>query len=89
MPSVPLSIYRIIKALSIEALACHDALSGAFARLLLRTVPAPLPSLSNRDGAWEYYLRLWRPGEVQGRRLDRKTMQWRGRDRHELLPRVA
>lgn len=46
-----------------EALAWHDHLSAAFARLLLFTDAAPLPALGDVDGAWEYYLRNWRPGK--------------------------
>lgn len=39
-----------------------DLLACAFARLLLWTDAAPLPVLGDREGAWQYYLRNWRPG---------------------------
>lgn len=38
----------------------HDGLAVAFARLLLWSDSAPLPT--DEDGAWDYYLRNWRPG---------------------------
>lgn len=40
-----------------------DVLAAAVARLLLWTDPDPLPALDDADGAWAYYLRLWRPGK--------------------------
>jgi hypothetical protein len=46
-----------------EALAWHDGLAYACARLLLYTDLAVLPALGDVDGASEYYRRLWRPGK--------------------------
>ena len=46
-----------------EALAWHDHLSAAFARLLLWTDPRPLPAVGDEDGAWDMYLDNWRPGK--------------------------
>lgn len=46
-----------------EALAEDDLLACAFARLLLWTDPALLPGLDTPATAWNYYLRLWRPGK--------------------------
>lgn len=46
-----------------EALEHDDVLAAAFARLLLWTDPAPLPKLGDEGGAWDYYLRNWRPGK--------------------------
>jgi hypothetical protein len=46
-----------------EALAYCDALACAFARLLLWTDPKPLPGVDEVDGAWQTYLRNWRPGK--------------------------
>lgn len=46
-----------------EALATDDALACVFARLLLLTDPAPLPRLGDAAGAWDYYVRNWRPGK--------------------------
>jgi hypothetical protein len=40
-----------------------DALAAGFARLLLYTEPAPLPSPLAVEEAWLYYLRCWRPGK--------------------------
>jgi hypothetical protein len=51
------------QSLIFEAMAWNDRLALAMARLLLWTDPAPLPSIGNRDAAWAYYLRLWRPGK--------------------------
>lgn len=45
-----------------EAMAWHDMLACAMARLLLWSDPAPLPLRGDIDGAWEYYRRTWRPG---------------------------
>jgi len=45
------------------ALEFDDVLAAAFARLLLWTDRAPLPALGDQAGAWEYYLRTWRPGK--------------------------
>jgi hypothetical protein len=42
-----------------------DELAAAFARLLLLTDPWPLPDPTpqNEETAWQYYLRVWRPGK--------------------------
>lgn len=40
-----------------------DILAAVFARLLLWTDPQPLPSLGDPNGAWQLYLRVWRPGK--------------------------
>lgn len=45
-----------------EALKDSPALASVFARLLLYTDPRPLPELHDVDGAWDYYVRNWRPG---------------------------
>jgi hypothetical protein len=45
------------------AFLTDDVLACAFARLLLWTDAAPLPVLGDREGAWEYYQRNWRPGK--------------------------
>lgn len=46
-----------------NALPGDDVLAAAAARLLLWTDPSPLPAPSDRDGAWDLYLRVWRPGK--------------------------
>jgi len=45
-----------------EAVAWNGFLATAMARLLLYTDAAPLPKVGNVQGAWDYYLRNWRPG---------------------------
>ena len=46
-----------------EQLEHDDVLAAIVARLLLWTDPAPLPAVNDADGAWDYYLRCWRPGK--------------------------
>lgn len=45
------------------ALEFDDVLAVGFARLLLLTDPEPLPQVGDADGAWDLYLRAWRPGK--------------------------
>jgi|JI10StandDraft_1071094.scaffolds.fasta_scaffold227039_5 hypothetical protein len=45
-----------------EAMVWNDTLSCAMARLLLWIDPKPLPAVGDKEGAWQYYLRCWRPG---------------------------
>lgn len=45
-----------------EACAWNDMLACVMARLLLWIHPAPLPVLGDKEAAWQYYLRQWRPG---------------------------
>lgn len=45
------------------AIEHDDVLAAALARLLLFTDPARLPALGDADGAWQLYLRTWRPGK--------------------------
>lgn len=40
-----------------------DVLAAGLARLLLWTDPHKLPAVNDVDGAWELYLRTWRPGK--------------------------
>jgi hypothetical protein len=44
-----------------RALEGSDLLSVSFARLLIFTDPAPVPSAD--VAAWDYYARVWRPGK--------------------------
>lgn len=46
----------------------NDVLAAIFARLLLWTDPRPIPT--DKDEAWEYYLRNWRPGKPHPERWD-------------------
>jgi len=45
------------------AITYNDALACVFARLLLWTVPRPLPRIGEFDTAWDYYIEAWRPGK--------------------------
>ena len=45
-----------------EAIEHDDVLAAGLARLLLYTDPARLPGLGDKEGAWQLYLRTWRPG---------------------------
>lgn len=47
-----------------SAIEFNDILAVAFSRLLLWTVPDPLPHRGQPDVAWEQYLFAWRPGAV-------------------------
>lgn len=45
------------------AIEHNDILACVFARLLLWTVPGPLPGQSEPDVAWDQYTWAWRPGK--------------------------
>ena len=45
-----------------EEIEHDDVLAAGLARLLLFTDPARLPGLGDEEGAWQLYLRTWRPG---------------------------
>jgi len=53
-PASPSAVYA--------ALEHDDVLAAVFARLLLWTDPKPLPAVGDAAGAWDLYLRTWRPG---------------------------
>lgn len=46
-----------------DAIENDDVLAAALARLLLWTDPKPLPAINDAEGAWQLYLRTWRPGK--------------------------
>lgn len=46
-----------------EQLEHDQVLAAAFARLLLWTDPRSLPKLGDEQGAWDLYMRVWRPGK--------------------------
>lgn len=46
-----------------NAIETDDVLAAAAARLLLFTDPKRLPALGDEKGAWNLYLRVWRPGK--------------------------
>lgn len=45
-----------------NAIEHNDILAAAFARLLLWTLPQPLPAQNAPAVAWAQYLQVWRPG---------------------------
>ena len=45
-----------------DAIEHDDVLAAGLARLLLFTDPGRLPKLGDVEGAWQLYLRTWRPG---------------------------
>lgn len=45
-----------------RAIENDDILACCMARLLLWADSRPLPALDDTDGAWETYIRCWRPG---------------------------
>lgn len=46
-----------------QRLEHDDVLAAAFARLLLWSDPRPLPAIGEVAGAWDLYIRTWRPGK--------------------------
>lgn len=62
---------KVCEALGVEATMdavyialqdTNDTLDAAFARLLLWTDASALPAIGDVTGAWQLYLRTWRPG---------------------------
>lgn len=45
------------------AIADNDILACVWARLLLWTLPQPLPALGQEADAWHQYIAAWRPGK--------------------------
>lgn len=45
-----------------DALDKDDFMACAMARLLYWDDPNPMPKVGDLNGAWQYYLRIWRPG---------------------------
>lgn len=59
------------------AIEHHDVLAAGFARLLLWTLPGPLPTRTQRDTGWAQYLAAWRPGKPHERRWPQSwTVAW-------------
>lgn len=46
-----------------NAIETDDVLAAAAARLLLFTDPKKLPEVGDEKGAWNLYVRTWRPGK--------------------------
>lgn len=81
--------YRICRLRGIEpvaaavhpALEADDVLAAVFARLLMWTDAFRLPALGDEDGAWQMYLRTWRPGaHSRGTQAERTALRrkWAG-----------
>jgi hypothetical protein len=45
-----------------DAIEHDDVLAAGLARLLLWSDPGRLPAVGDEQGAWNLYLRTWRPG---------------------------
>lgn len=48
---------------SYEAIVHNDILAGSYARLNLWWSSAPMPAITDVDGAWTYYVTCWNPGK--------------------------
>ena len=46
-----------------QTIATDDITACVVARLMYWTDPHPLPKFNDEEGAWQYYLRNWRPGK--------------------------
>lgn len=62
VPPVPGSVHA--------ALEYQDVLCAGFARLLLWTLPEPLPRHTHPQRGWEQYMDAWRPGKPRRERWD-------------------
>lgn len=54
-----------------NALEKNDILGAIFIRLNLYRDPMPLPAIGNEAGAWEFYRRVWAPGQPHPARWPR------------------
>ncbi len=57
-----------------DAIRHNDVLAGAFARLLLWTLPDALPAKDDAGTGWRLYMSAWRPGKP---RPERWPESWR------------
>jgi hypothetical protein len=53
-----------------NAIETNDILAAAAARLLLFTDPKKLPATGDAAGAWNLYIRTWRPGKPHRKTWD-------------------
>jgi hypothetical protein len=53
-----------------NAIETDDVLAAAAARLLLFTDPKRLPEVGDVNGAWNLYIRTWRPGKPHRKTWD-------------------
>lgn len=64
-----------------QAIESNDVLAACFARLLLWTDSKPLPAVGDAAGAFDCYLRTWRPGaftrgtDAQQQALEQKFLR--------------
>lgn len=59
-----------------DAIEKDDILAAGLARLLLYSDPLSLPALDDVKGAWQLYLRTWRPGAyTRGDEAQRETLR--------------
>lgn len=59
-----------------DRLEFDDVLAAAIARLLLWTDPKALPALNDAEGAFDLYIRTWRPGAYsRGNEVERSYLR--------------
>lgn len=56
-----------------NAVENDDVLAAGLARLLLLSDPKPLPVVGDAEGAWQTYLRTWRPGAFANGNVRQRT----------------
>lgn len=70
-----------------QRLEVDDVLAAAFARLLLWADPGKLPAVSDQYGAWDCYVRAWRPGKPHEKRwFDNHAQAVLHANRHRDVP---
>lgn len=73
-----------------RAIEENDVLAACFARLLLWSDPKPMPAVGDAEGAFDLYLRTWRPGaftngtDAQQQALEQKFLRNYAAARKEL-----
>ena len=69
-----------------NAIEHDDVLAAGLARLLLWSDPAPLPAVSDEEGAWALYLRTWRPGAwSRGTPAERQALRSKWTFNHQAV----
>lgn len=68
-----------------DAIETDDILAAGQSRLLYWTDPKPMPQIGDVEGAWQLYLRTWRPGAwyngTPAKRLELRT-EWTDHYQH-------
>lgn len=68
------------------ALEQNDILAAAMARLLLWTLPNPLPGKTNPEAGWQQYTLAWRPGKPHRETWDMNYLHaWNAVEADEIL----